>query len=144
MSGRVGRWQWLLDYDESIRQKVVIVLSDLACHELSSILPGTIKLVADGLHDTSAFDALRYSSFPFIGNGNTENCHGSDWNSKAHLTALKFEVMSSRNYQHAMSRIAGSRNAVENWLREDSHNDAKDNVDFSAEKMQFQVLAAKK
>ncbi|GJU82253.1 hypothetical protein Tco_1284618 [Tanacetum coccineum] len=39
-----------------------------------------------------AFDALGYSSFPFIGNGNIENCHGSDWNSKARLTALKFEL----------------------------------------------------
>nr|GEU32782.1 sister chromatid cohesion protein PDS5 homolog B-like isoform X1 [Tanacetum cinerariifolium] len=43
----------LLDYDESIRQKVVAVVSDLACHELSSILPGTIKLVADRLRDKS-------------------------------------------------------------------------------------------
>nr|GEX07808.1 anaphase-promoting complex subunit 5 isoform X2 [Tanacetum cinerariifolium] len=45
----------LLDYDESIHQKVVTVLSNLACHTLSSILPGTIKLVADGLHDTSVY-----------------------------------------------------------------------------------------
>ncbi|KAK9057901.1 hypothetical protein SSX86_022740 [Deinandra increscens subsp. villosa] len=43
----------LLDYDESIRQKVVAVVSDIACHKLSSISPNTIKLVADRLRDKS-------------------------------------------------------------------------------------------
>ncbi|KAJ0791644.1 putative sister chromatid cohesion protein Pds5 [Helianthus annuus] len=43
----------LLDYDESIRQKVVAVVSDIACHELSSISPNTVKLVADRLRDKS-------------------------------------------------------------------------------------------
>lgn len=43
----------LLDYDESIRQKVVAVVSDIACCELSSISPNTIKLVADRLRDKS-------------------------------------------------------------------------------------------
>ncbi|KAK1427905.1 hypothetical protein QVD17_16630 [Tagetes erecta] len=41
----------LLDYDESIRQKVVAVVSDIACCDLSSISPNTIKLVADRLRD---------------------------------------------------------------------------------------------
>ncbi|KAI3682841.1 hypothetical protein L1987_83148 [Smallanthus sonchifolius] len=43
----------LLDYDESIRQKVVAVVSDIACHDLSSISPNNIKLVADRLRDKS-------------------------------------------------------------------------------------------
>ncbi|KAJ9566892.1 hypothetical protein OSB04_002858 [Centaurea solstitialis] len=43
----------LLDYDESIRQKVVAVVSDIACHELSSISAETIKLVAERLRDKS-------------------------------------------------------------------------------------------
>ncbi|XP_024982599.1 sister chromatid cohesion protein PDS5 homolog A [Cynara cardunculus var. scolymus] len=43
----------LLDYDESIRQKVVAVVSDIACHELSSISAETIKLVAERLRDRS-------------------------------------------------------------------------------------------
>ncbi|KAI7740319.1 hypothetical protein M8C21_028104 [Ambrosia artemisiifolia] len=43
----------LLDYDESIRQKVVAVVSDIACYDLSSISPNTIKLVADRLRDKS-------------------------------------------------------------------------------------------
>nr|XP_043610025.1 sister chromatid cohesion protein PDS5 homolog A isoform X2 [Erigeron canadensis] len=43
----------LLDYDESIRQKVVAVVSDLACHELSSISLDTVKLLADRLRDKS-------------------------------------------------------------------------------------------
>nr|GEW60975.1 anaphase-promoting complex subunit 5 isoform X1 [Tanacetum cinerariifolium] len=49
----------LLDYDEIIRQKVVAVLSDQACHELSFILLGTIKFVADGLYDASSFNVLQ-------------------------------------------------------------------------------------
>ncbi|KAI3829442.1 hypothetical protein L1987_03566 [Smallanthus sonchifolius] len=43
----------LLDYDESIRQKVVAVVSDIACHDLSSMSPNNIKLVADRLRDKS-------------------------------------------------------------------------------------------
>ncbi|XP_076925965.1 sister chromatid cohesion protein PDS5 homolog A-like isoform X2 [Bidens hawaiensis] len=43
----------LLDYDESIRQKVVEVVSGIACRELSSVSPNTIKLVADRLRDKS-------------------------------------------------------------------------------------------
>ncbi|KAI3698227.1 hypothetical protein L6452_31340 [Arctium lappa] len=43
----------LLDYDESVRQKVVAVVSDIACHELSSISAETIKLVAERLRDKS-------------------------------------------------------------------------------------------
>ncbi|KAL8214756.1 hypothetical protein R6Q57_004205 [Mikania cordata] len=43
----------LLDYNESIRQKVVAVVSDIACHKLSSISPNTLKLVADRLRDKS-------------------------------------------------------------------------------------------
>lgn len=43
----------LLDYDENIRQKVVAVVSDIACHENSSISTDTIKLVADRLRDKS-------------------------------------------------------------------------------------------
>ncbi|KAI3740872.1 hypothetical protein L2E82_31347 [Cichorium intybus] len=43
----------LLDYDENIRQKVVAVVSDITCHELSSIPSKTIKLVAERLRDKS-------------------------------------------------------------------------------------------
>ncbi|CAI9270247.1 unnamed protein product [Lactuca saligna] len=43
----------LLDYDETIRQKVVAVVSDIACHELSSISTKSIKLLADRLRDKS-------------------------------------------------------------------------------------------
>ncbi|XP_076907861.1 sister chromatid cohesion protein PDS5 homolog A-like [Bidens hawaiensis] len=43
----------LLDYDVNIRQKVVSVVSGIACRELSSISPNTIKLVADRLCDKS-------------------------------------------------------------------------------------------
>ncbi|XP_071689759.1 sister chromatid cohesion protein PDS5 homolog A isoform X3 [Rutidosis leptorrhynchoides] len=43
----------LLDYDESVRQKVVAVVSDIACRELASISVDTVKLVADRLRDKS-------------------------------------------------------------------------------------------
>ncbi|KAI7731479.1 hypothetical protein M8C21_026903, partial [Ambrosia artemisiifolia] len=43
----------LLDDDESIRKQVVVVVSDVASHELSSVPSDTIKLVAGRLEDTS-------------------------------------------------------------------------------------------
>ncbi|KAL2483907.1 hypothetical protein Fot_45351 [Forsythia ovata] len=43
----------LLDHDENVRKEVVAVVCDVACHSLTSIPVGTIKLVADRLQDKS-------------------------------------------------------------------------------------------
>ncbi|CAK9156797.1 unnamed protein product [Ilex paraguariensis] len=43
----------LLDYDENVRKQVVAVLSDVACHALTSIPVENVKLVAERLRDKS-------------------------------------------------------------------------------------------
>ncbi|CAA2986797.1 sister chromatid cohesion PDS5 homolog A isoform X1 [Olea europaea subsp. europaea] len=43
----------LLDYDDVVRKQVVCVLSDVACHALTSMPLGTIKLIAERLRDKS-------------------------------------------------------------------------------------------
>ncbi|XP_022877905.1 sister chromatid cohesion protein PDS5 homolog A-B-like isoform X3 [Olea europaea var. sylvestris] len=43
----------LLDCDDIVRKQVVSVLSDLACHALTSVPLGTIKLIAERLRDKS-------------------------------------------------------------------------------------------
>ncbi|XP_047310711.1 sister chromatid cohesion protein PDS5 homolog A [Impatiens glandulifera] len=43
----------LLDYDENVRKEVVYVISDVACHSLSSVPVETVKLVAERLRDKS-------------------------------------------------------------------------------------------
>ncbi|KAL5574829.1 hypothetical protein UlMin_016528 [Ulmus minor] len=43
----------LLDFDENVRKQVVAVISDVACHALSSVPHDTVKLVAERLRDKS-------------------------------------------------------------------------------------------
>ncbi|XP_057513185.1 sister chromatid cohesion protein PDS5 homolog A-like isoform X2 [Actinidia eriantha] len=43
----------LLDYDENVRQHVVAVVCDVACHALASVTVETVKLVAERLRDKS-------------------------------------------------------------------------------------------
>ncbi|CAI9760225.1 unnamed protein product [Fraxinus pennsylvanica] len=50
----------LLDYDENVRKQVVSVVCDVACHSLTSVPVGTIKLVAERLRDKS-FLVKRYT-----------------------------------------------------------------------------------
>ena len=51
----------LLDYDENVRQHVVAVVCDVACHALASVTVETVKLVAERLRDKSV-----HSHIPFL------------------------------------------------------------------------------
>ncbi|GFY91653.1 binding protein [Actinidia rufa] len=51
----------LLDYDENVRQHVVAVVCDVACHALASVTVETVKLVAERLRDKSV-----HSHMPFL------------------------------------------------------------------------------
>lgn len=52
----------LLDYEESVRKKVVSVVCDVVCHSLTSIPVETIKLVSERLRDKS----VRRPVSPFL------------------------------------------------------------------------------